>query len=376
MSSLIIVAAFVGIVFLGFFISLSGIAGKKAVFLFEEIYFSSADLKKAITRVDGFIYESLYQSGVQEKDVFFLNVQTRHRNGHVWDFSDMRIQCPDQGFASRLKRTLKLGLDKLGSDVGIKSESGSKGGIVCHVSINGFATHRLLLDVNGREPTRREARPRLAIIIDDLGYDAEMDFSFLKLDLPLSLSVLPFGPATRTMVERAHEYGFELVLHLPMEPKHYPSVKPGPGGLFLSMNEKTILKVLHEDLNQVRGAKGVNNHMGSLFTEDREKMRIVLKELKKLNLFFIDSRTTKDTVCLEIAREIGLLADRRRVFLDHNLDPTAMKIQMERLLNMAKHRGSAIGIGHPYKETLKLLQDYAPRLKKEFQIVPLSELVS
>jgi len=195
------------------------------------------------------------------------------------------------------------------------------------------------------------------------------------LDLPLSLSVLPYGPFTKSIVSLANKEGRELVLHLPMEPRNYPSVKPGPGALLLSMNADEIMRVMDQDLRKIKGARGVNNHMGSAFTEDRGKMRIVLAELKKRGLFFVDSRTTKLTVALDLAREIGLRSDRRTVFLDNNLAPNVMKLQMERLFSMARNQGYAIGIGHPYKETLRLLEEYCSKIKSEFQMVPVSELM-
>jgi len=222
----------------------------------------------------------------------------------------------------------------------------------------------------------KEGRPKIAIIVDDLGYDSDTDLSFFRLDMPLSFSVLPHGPSTRSIVRKANREGHELILHLPMEPKNYPTVKPGPGGIFLSMDKKKILSVLREDLRLIPGASGVNNHMGSSFTENREKMLVVLKELKKRGLYFIDSRTTKHTVALDLARDIGLPAARRRVFLDNNLEPKALKIQMERLLSMARHRGSAIGICHPYKETYLLLKRYRSKIQEEYHLVPASELVS
>ena len=141
------------------------------------------------------------------------------------------------------------------------------------------------------------------------------------------------------------------------------------------MNADEIMRVMDQDLRKIKGARGVNNHMGSAFTEDRGKMRIVLAELKKRGLFFVDSRTTKLTVALDLAREIGLRSDRRTVFLDNNLAPNVMKLQMERLFSMARNQGYAIGIGHPYKETLRLLEEYCSKIKSEFQMVPVSELM-
>ena len=205
--------------------------------------------------------------------------------------------------------------------------------------------------------------PRIAIIIDDLGYDSDIALSFIQLDLLLSFSVLPSAPFTGLIACEANKEGCEILLHLPMEPKKYPSVNPGPGALLLSMDEEEIRRILDQDLKEIPGARGVNNHMGSSFTEDHDKMLVVLRELKKRNLYFIDSRTSNNTVGFS-------------VFLDNDLGPRAIRMQMERLLNMAKHTGAAIGIGHPYQETLRILKEYCSILKTEYRLVPVSELVS
>ena len=221
----------------------------------------------------------------------------------------------------------------------------------------------------------KDLRPKVAIIIDDLGYDSDLAFSFLKLNLELSLSILPSAPFTDIIVREANKKGREIILHQPMEPKDYLSVDPGRGALFLSMDERDILQVLNKNLREIRGAKGVNNHMGSSFTENREKMQVILQELKNRGLFYVDSRTTMRTVGFEEAKKIGLPTVARTLFLDNNPDPKAISVQIEHLLEIAGNFGSAIGIGHPYNETLETLEKYQIRLKEEFDVVPVSELV-
>ena len=215
----------------------------------------------------------------------------------------------------------------------------------------------------------------VAIIIDDLGYDRDMAISFFQLDLPLTFSVLPMAPHTETIVQEANRRGRELMLHLPMEPKNYPSSNPGPGALLTNMDETEIRRTLEAHLSRVAGSRGVNHHMGSYFTERNDKMGIVLRELKKRNLFYIDSRTTKETVALEMAKKMGLPSARRHVFLDNDLSPKRIRFQMERLLGMARRSGAAIGIAHPHKETLQVLKEYQHRLENNVMVIPASELV-
>ena len=373
---IVLPASLVGIVLLSLYFGFLNSSTRVLTPLYEEIYSSSDRLNERIKKIDYAIYESLYASGVREKNIFFLSVQPRHQNGEAWDFSELLVKCPDNDSVATLSKIIDRDLSALGEKIRLEKAKKYEGKTVYHVYVNDLRTHSIVLSADGNLPASGDARPKIAIIVDDLGYDSDTDLSFFRLDLPLSFSVLPYGPFTGSVVSKANKEGRELILHLPMEPKNYPSVKPGPGGLFLSMDASEIRQVLDQNLRRISGVQGVNNHMGSSFTENREKMLVVLKELKKRGLFFVDSRTTKHTVALDLARSIGLPAARRRVFLDNNLEPKALNIQLERLLSMARHRGAAIGICHPYKETYQLLKRYRSKIEKEFQMVPVSDLVS
>jgi polysaccharide deacetylase 2 family uncharacterized protein YibQ len=342
--------------------------------IYEEIYTADAFFKEDIKRVDHAVYSILYQNSINEKDVLFQNIETRHHNGHIWSFSEVLIRCPNvQSVRSITKAVSEL--SDLGSQITVRGPTSSQGITTYDIFVDECQTHKILLQVNGRCFRKGNIRPQIAIIVDDLGYDLKIAFSFIKLDLPLSLSIFPFATYTQIISEKANNQGREVMLHLPMEPKQYPSIKPGPGAMFLSMGRKEIKQVLNQDLMEVRYACGVNNHMGSSFTEHRNKMLVVLRELKKRRLFYIDSRTTTGTVGFKTARQVGVPSAERNVFLDNEVDVKSIRIQMERLLSMARHKGRAIGIGHPYKNTLKVLQEYESRLKVEFDVVPVSELV-
>ena len=344
--------------------------------VYEEIYSSERDLRENIRNIDYAIYESLYVSGIRERDISFQNVETRHQDGHVWDFTEIFVKCPDSPCMCKIETAIARDLKELDPEISFRYEKTSGNGIVFHINAQGFHTHKIVLGFDSRRLPVKDVRSRVAIIIDDLGYDPDIALSFIQLDLPLSLSILPSAPFTELIVRKAAENGCELILHLPMEPKHYPSVNPGPGALFLSMDEQEIRQVLDQDLKDIPGARGVNNHMGSSFTENPDKMLIVLKELKNRSLFYIDSRTTSKTIGFKLARDIGLPSARRSVFLDNDLALKAIRIQLERLLSMARHSGFAIGIGHPHKETLEVLREYQLGMKSEFHVVNVSELVS
>ncbi len=166
------------------------------------------------------------------------------------------------------------------------------------------------------------------------------------------------------------------MLHLPMEPRSYPRINPGDGVVLVSMENDTILKVLHRDLGEIPFVVGVNNHMGSRFTENKEKMVVVLEELKRRGLYFVDSRTSRSSVAFDLAKQMEIRAARRDIFLDNDLSEGALRLQMDRLLNLARNRGHAIGIGHPHRETLGFLTKLQLSLKEEAEVVPVSSLVS
>ncbi|MDY6973673.1 MAG: divergent polysaccharide deacetylase family protein [Thermodesulfobacteriota bacterium] len=362
------------VIFFGFLFSSD--TARMPLPVFEEIYSVTGDLHENIRKIDYSIYESLYRKGTQESDILFLGVHPRHEGGHAWDFTELLVECPDDHSALSLQKIIIRDLIALGPEIRHRNEETARSRIICHIFVRDFYTHKIILQYDLHRETATVFRPKIAIIIDDLGYDLDMASSFIKLDLPLSISVLPSAPFTDVIVKEANREGRELILHLPMEPRNYPHVDPGPGTLLLSMTDQSIRMVLDQDIAQIKGARGVNNHMGSSFTENRDKMLLVLRELQERNLFYVDSRTTSGAVGYELAREIGLSAARRNVFLDNDPVPGAIKIQMERLLSKARHSGTAIGIGHPHKETLEMLEEYVHRMKTEFQVVPVSELAS
>jgi len=217
--------------------------------------------------------------------------------------------------------------------------------------------------------------PRVAIIIDDLGYDSRIFKKFLNMNAVLTLSILPHSPLQKKIARTAHDRGLEVMLHLPMEPTEYPSIDPGPGVLLVSMSPDELISALVSDLDAVPFITGVNNHMGSRLTTVSPKMRQVFTILKKRDLFFIDSRTTKDTLCKSSARLLQLPFAERDVFLDHVLEPHAIQKQIRYLIQVATKQGQAVGIAHPHTVTYTVLKDELPELETKVRLVPASEIV-
>ncbi len=344
--------------------------------LYEEIYSARTRLQEKIRQIDVSIYDALYQSGVREEEICFPDVEPRHQSGQVWDFTEIFVKSPDRKRAAGIDDALSGGLALLGGGIRFRNEWKRSGEILCHVYVGNFYTHRVVLGTERPGKSPHDHQARAAIIIDDMGYDLKTGLSFLDLPVPLTFSVLPCAPFTRRIAVEARTRDREVLLHLPMEPKRYPTVNPGPGALLLSMNDREILARLDRDLVDIPGVRGVNNHMGSSFTEDREKMRLVLGELKRKHLFYVDSKTSRHAVGVKLAREMGLPVAARNVFLDNDLTPAAITLQLRKLLNMARHSGTAIGIGHPHRETLMALKKYLSSPGRDVQIVPVSELLS
>ncbi|MFH1077530.1 MAG: divergent polysaccharide deacetylase family protein [Pseudomonadota bacterium] len=223
-------------------------------------------------------------------------------------------------------------------------------------------------------PTKIDNRPRVAIIVDDLGYDQELALEFLAIDTALTISIFPFGPHKEAIVNAAKKTGRETLLHLPMEPSEYPSIDPGPGALFIGMDKDELLSRLDHDLEQIPSAVGVNNHMGSKFTRDEKYMELILRSLKDKNLFFIDSKTTSKSCVRAVAKRLKARFAERNIFIDHVVKEQFIRAQFKRLINLAKTNGSAIGIAHPHRLTYKLLKEELPTMKKQVRIVAVSEL--
>ena len=381
---LLVPGAFLGvIVILGFFRYLSISDSTISPPLYEEIYSKTSDLDTEIRKIDNAIYESLYQKEVPEKNIIFTAVNPKHGKGQDWDFTALLIKLPKNKSVFELEKIVNSALSHLKPSVSFKVEPISKSGVVWHIFTQGFYSHEIRLIHEAYSDTVSKAKikgyrglPKVAIIIDDLGYDRNIATSFIQFDLPLSLSVLPMAPYTDYIANEAYKRGRELILHLPMEPKDYPHLNPGPGALLIGMDDKAVRKTITDHLNRIPGIRGVNNHMGSSFTEIPEKMSVVLNEIRKRNLFYIDSITTNKTVAFKLAKKMGIPAASRNIFLDNDLSPDAIMLQVKRLLSLARHSGVAIGIGHPHRETLDVLMRLLNEFKTEVEVVPVSELVS
>lgn len=224
----------------------------------------------------------------------------------------------------------------------------------------------------GQEAGDREL-PLLAIVIDDMGYQQQLDEELLHLNLNLTFAFLPQSPQTPEQAELAGRLGREVLLHLPMEPRDQ-RWDPGPGALTLAMTETERAAVFARDLARVPQAVGINNHMGSRFTEDQAAMQDFLGLVRERRLFFLDSLTSPDSLGYTLAREMGVKTCRREVFLDNLREPDRIRAQIRELLAVAERQGWAVGIGHPYPQTLAALREARTEILSRTKLVGVSHL--
>lgn len=219
--------------------------------------------------------------------------------------------------------------------------------------------------------------PRIAIIIDDLGYQLAAGRRAIALPGPVSFALLPGAPRTHALAASATKSGKEVLLHLPMQAS-IDDDNVEPVSMTLDMSRQSFAATFDVAMAAVPGAVGVNNHRGSLITRHPGHMQWLMEEIHaRDSLFFIDSYTTHESVALQVAAETGVDAIKRDVFLDTDPEPDTIRREFERLKSLAKLRGAAVGIGHPYATTLAFLEAELPKLAEQgFKLVTISELVT
>jgi len=218
-------------------------------------------------------------------------------------------------------------------------------------------------------------QPSIAIIIDDMGDKLSRGKTVVALPGKVTLSFLPHAPHSKTLANRAHALGKEVMLHLPMET--VTGRRLGLGGLTLHMTESELKTTTKKAIASIPYVQGVNNHMGSLLTRHPGAMGWLMQQIKEQEkLYFIDSRTTAHSVAGKIAVENGLPSAQRDVFLDDVRDKSSIRKEFKRLLRQAKKNGSAIGIGHPRPETIEVLRREISKLdSKGIRLVSVSEII-
>ncbi|MCB1045490.1 MAG: divergent polysaccharide deacetylase family protein [Acidobacteria bacterium] len=222
-----------------------------------------------------------------------------------------------------------------------------------------------------------DGQARIAIIIDDVGGKGPSQIhDLMALNLPITFAVIPFLSHSTSVATHLHQNHYEVMLHMPMEPGNYPAANPGEGAIFSHMNAAEIQAAMAKALSNVPFVVGVNNHMGSKITASRALMREILAELKRRDLYFVDSRTHKSTIAFELAQEMDVRSAERKVFLDSEERYEYTIQQLEETQRKADEMGAVIAIGHPYDSTIRALVEMLPKLDRQgYAFVFASELV-
>jgi len=222
---------------------------------------------------------------------------------------------------------------------------------------------------------KRYTNPRAAIVIDDFGYNMNNIESLFAIKKAVTFSVLPNLPYSKRIAKLASSKGYEVILHLPLE--SIDSAAPAEKGTIeTGMSEKDMLALLDKDISAIPGLRGVSNHQGSKFTEDKRSMAIILSGLRKAGLYFFDSLVTDRSVCRQTAAEAGVPYAKRDIFLDNENSPEYIEKQLLSLRRMAFKYGSVIAVCHDRKNTIAVLSKMMPELAEEgIRFVYLSEMV-
>jgi polysaccharide deacetylase 2 family uncharacterized protein YibQ len=211
----------------------------------------------------------------------------------------------------------------------------------------------------------------LSIIIDDLGQSADRDSRTLVLPGPVTMAIMPDTPHATDFARQAHKAGKTVILHMPMDPA------TGPYAWHPGIPIEELARRLDAALAKVPYAAGINNHMGSRMTAQREPMAWLMGELQRRHLFFVDSRTSAATVAAAEAQAQGLAHVSRDVFLDDVRTTEAITGQLQQGIALARKQGSAVLIGHPYPQTLEVLERELPRLKSQgIELIPLRQMIA
>jgi polysaccharide deacetylase 2 family uncharacterized protein YibQ len=221
----------------------------------------------------------------------------------------------------------------------------------------------------------RQVLPVISIIIDDMGKTMEDGRRVLRLPGPVACAFLPRAPHTGQLASEAHARGKEVMLHLPMD--SVDGRRLDAGAVTLNMTHKEFARAVEANLAAVPYVQGINNHMGSLLTRHPGHMLWLMEELQRHpRMFFVDSRTTVETVARQVAHENGVPSTDRNVFLDNQLETADIEYQFDRLLRLARKYGSAVAIGHPHPQTLALLERRLPSLRRKgVRLLPVAELI-
>lgn len=360
-----------------------------------------APIEEGVKKVDYALLQALGSLAIRQSAITLEEVELRKSDGQEYHFQRMRLHSDK---AQAVRDAIAASLITWAGNATLTKVSDT----VYFISVNGVRTHELALapavqetdptvstpqtepaspaplpgtDDSGTTPATRPdphqtpaTSGRLAIVIDDLGESVHAARVLSSLSYPVTFAIWPRASHTGQIAEIGAKRGEEIIIHQPMEPEGYPEVRPGPGTVFVQMTPDQIRTVLSENLKMVPGAVGINNHMGSRFTQDRAAVKAAVQELCEHNLFVLDSWTHPRSVLYEETKNAGMTAYKRSVFIDNIRDVPSIIHQLEKAERIALSTGQAIAIGHPKPETLEALKAWEKQRNPAVNLVPVHSL--
>lgn len=318
----------------------------------------SDDFEARVRNVDLAILQALKEHGGNQDIMRHKAVETRVHNGQEFFYQNLTISLGQDVFD--FLASLKVNL--AGSEPGAVLATVNGNPRDLEISILGEPTHHIFLPLTltpEPEPPAQK-RPRLVIVIDDLGESMTTARRLADLPFEVTFSVLPHNTKARQVADLARREGLELLLHLPCEPDGYPqTANSGPGTLRVHMSEAGLEQALIDNLGRLPEVDGVNNHMGSRLTRDVRAMTVILAHLKGRGKFFLDSLTTPKSCVRQVSNSLGMRYYRRHIFLDNSATEHAILLQLKKAESLAKRIGTVVAIGHPYPETLEALESWS-----------------
>jgi polysaccharide deacetylase 2 family uncharacterized protein YibQ len=333
----------------------------------------AGSLEHAIKTVDFALLSCMAEAGMTPGDLELVGVDVHHAGAETFHFQSLTVTPSERG---GFMGAFRAKLDEWAPQADLTPA----GAMEWTVSLHGRPTHRIIIlppagpPAPGTEP-KVKSGARLALVIDDLGEDPVYAQALADFDFPITFAIWPLASSALDVGRIAAESGLEVIIHQPMQPKSYPETDPGPGALFIDMAKPDMLAVVRENIDALPQAVGMNNHMGSQFTEYPEGMRLVLEELARREMYFLDSVTTGRSAADEAAVDSGVRFCSRDVFLDNVKDVDAIVHQLRKAEQLALRQGSAVAIGHPYGETLTALRLWSKDRDARVELVTLGEMV-
>lgn len=324
-------------------------------------------------KVDDAIRQALESLAFSSGEVHIANSEKRHVAQTEYPFRNIVVQ--DEESFNALISALQALLAPDVLHVAMQTVADN----LVHINVYGVTTHTLHLQAPSVEVTvpaeQAPAPARLALVVDDIGESMRAVRRLLQLDFPVTLAVWPYSTHAHSAATEAHNAGREVLVHQPMEPLHYPAANPGEGALLVNMSDKAIRQTLSDAVMRVPYAVGLNNHMGSRFTQSTRGMRVVCTFLKEKELFALDSLTHGKSRFFEIARKTGVPSLKRSVFLDVVHTRHDVLLQLQKAERIAQQEGIAVAIGHPLTVTLDALEEWQRSRDTSVTIVTLQDLL-